>query len=77
MLHPRGSESNRKVFEFVMIQGKNDKGEIGEGFPREGIEVPIRECFGELNLALAPAAAKNDCIAILDPSDGCATAILQ
>ena len=64
--NPGRREGHRQVFEFFVIKRQDDKVEILERGPREAVEVGRGEGFGQLDLALPAAAAKDDGVAVLD-----------
>ncbi len=52
-----------------MIKGQDDKGQVVQIRAREVVETRFGEGFGQLDLALTAPAAKDDRIAIFDPTD--------
>ena len=67
--HLARRKRHRQVFELFVVEREWHKGEVAELGPREAVKSRLRERLGQLDLALAAAAAEDDRVPIRDPAD--------
>ena len=67
--HLARRERHRQIFELFVVEREDHEREVIKLRPREPVEARLRERLGQLDLALAAAAAEDDRVPIRDPPD--------